>query len=190
MPTWLWIAIISGLVLGLVGGFVFYLMPSEEPVIIEERVIREEIIDIRPDMYITFLKPDSEELSKLQYEIFRSDLRYPRPSIKVSDDVSKVHNVIKTIPFEISFSVGERPTGGYRVNVEHVKVNYENNNIYIFSSLSSPGPAEMVTQAFTYPSAGVRILDNLASGNWRVQIFIEIEDKKSIMLTDTFKIEK
>ena len=46
---------------------------------------------------------------------------------------------------------GEKPTGGYAINI--VSVVGAGNTLKVFYSLRSPGPGDLVTQAFTYPRA-------------------------------------
>ncbi len=50
---------------------------------------------------------------------------------------------------EIVLSWGEKPTGGYAITVEETEI--KEGDLYVYYSLRSPGPEEMVPQVITYP---------------------------------------
>ena len=56
---------------------------------------------------------------------------------------------------EIILSWGEKPTGGYAINIEEVKI--DNEVLMVSYSLRSPGEDEIVTQAITYPEDSAEI---------------------------------
>lgn len=58
----------------------------------------------------------------------------------------------------VMLATGERPTGGYRIEV--MQANFEKNNteaIQIISREIVPDPGDFVTQALTYPTAIYRL---------------------------------
>jgi len=56
---------------------------------------------------------------------------------------------------EIILSWGEKPTGGYVITIEETAI--EEGDLYVYYSLRSPGPDEMVSQALTYPEDSAEI---------------------------------
>ncbi len=55
----------------------------------------------------------------------------------------------------IILSWGEKPTGGYSIDIEDIKL--EDGELSVYYRLSSPAPGEAVTQAITYPEDSAEI---------------------------------
>ena len=58
---------------------------------------------------------------------------------------------------KITLFWGQKPTGGFSINIENMTV--ENETLKVNYSLHSPGGDEMVTQAITHPQDSARLPD-------------------------------
>jgi len=74
-------------------------------------------------------------------------------------DSSRRQEIVQTKDFEgytyILVTYGEKPTGGYRVEIKELRKT--DDHIEVFVEFQAPAPDQMVTQAFTYPYDLVRI---------------------------------
>ncbi|WP_425446155.1 protease complex subunit PrcB family protein [Dethiothermospora halolimnae] len=78
----------------------------------------------------------------------------------------------------VYIGVGEKPTGGYNIEVE--KIDKKNDTINIEVKEISPGQEDMVTQILTYPSVVLKIKDefeNIKVTNSKGESFEKIETK-------------
>lgn len=78
----------------------------------------------------------------------------------------------------VYIGVGEKPTGGYNIEVE--KIDKKNDTINIEVKEISPGQEDMVTQILTYPSVVLKIKDefeNIKVTNSQGESFEKIETK-------------
>ena len=50
--------------------------------------------------------------------------------------------------------MGEKPTGGFSINVQKVKI--KENSVIIYVTEKVPNPGDIVTEAFTYPSVSIK----------------------------------
>lgn len=58
-------------------------------------------------------------------------------------------------PYKILIAAGEFSTGGY--DIEITDVQYDGTEVIIVVKETSPGPTDMVTEAFTYPCCGIEL---------------------------------
>lgn len=54
------------------------------------------------------------------------------------------------------YAAGTKSTGGYKASISQITFNKKNDNLRFFDALESPGPACIVTYAFTTPSVAVK----------------------------------
>ncbi|MCP5456184.1 MAG: protease complex subunit PrcB family protein [Thermotogae bacterium] len=69
----------------------------------------------------------------------------------------------------VYISAGVKKTGGYSLSVSSVEL--VGNLLRVYAVLKEPGD-EMVTQAFTYPSAVIKINEKLSVGKYDVEVLI------------------
>ncbi|AEH51418.1 protease complex subunit PrcB family protein [Pseudothermotoga thermarum] len=92
------------------------------------------------------------------------------PSVLIFDENRK-----QTTRFEfgtkifVVISAGEKPTGGYSIEVDSVLV--EEGKIIIKAHVVSPKPTDMVTQVFTYPAVEVELV-GLQKGLYTMQVLL------------------
>ncbi len=107
-------------------------------------------------------------------------LKTQKEEIVILQNNNQTTNV-RGVPFVICISAGgEKRTGGYNLSIKNIILDQESKKIYIDLFLKTPGPGEMVTQAFTYPSIGIEIEENLIEGHWEVIAKIEQEKKVNL----------
>lgn len=68
---------------------------------------------------------------------------------EVLASVLKVHAIDLKKQMVIVIYAGEKPTGGYSVELQSLEV--KDKKLIVRSKLNAPGPDDIVTQAFTYP---------------------------------------
>ena len=64
-------------------------------------------------------------------------------------------------------TMGKKPTGGFSINVQKVKIKENSVNIYVIEKV--PNPGDIVTEAFTYPSVSIKfnkIIDDIEVLNY------------------------
>jgi hypothetical protein len=63
--------------------------------------------------------------------------------------------------------MGKKPTGGFSINVQKVKI--KENSVTIYVTEKVPNPGDIVTEAFTYPSVSIKfnkIIDDIEVLNY------------------------
>lgn len=131
------------------------------------------------------ISENSEVVIMKNYKIVSCYLRTQGADIVVMKNNNQTTNV-RGVPFVICISAGEKRTGGYNLSIKNIILDQESKKIYIDLFLKTPGPGEMVTQAFTYPSIGIEIEENLIEGHWEVIAKIEQEKSQPVFLKKTF----
>ncbi|HOB55667.1 MAG: protease complex subunit PrcB family protein [Defluviitoga tunisiensis] len=131
------------------------------------------------------LYESSEEFFLKNYKTVSCFLKTQKEEIVILQNNNQTTNV-RGVPFVICISAGEKRTGGYNLSIKNIILDQESKKIYIDLFLKTPGPGEMVTQAFTYPSIGIEIEENLIEGHWEVIAKIEQEKSQPVFLKKTF----
>lgn len=182
-----WVIGIAAIIAAVAAGVLFFAIPEKEEdiaIVREERVLHQEdlkhMIEIKEEVQVTLMtKQNMKNLDQINYDVLTcNQLRSERMSSIVKDNVSNYFNLVSSFPFEIWWTIGEKPTGGYSLEVIDVRIDKEKKEIYIYSLLNSPNPEDMVTQAFTYPNIGIKINDELDKGIWKALIFIVDEENE------------
>jgi len=62
---------------------------------------------------------------------------------------------------KITLYWGEKPTGGYSINIESVA--RDGDTLEVIYRLKSPGPGDMVTQVFTHPQSSIELSSDMGS---------------------------
>lgn len=70
-------------------------------------------------------------------------------------DVQIIVRALNDHSSEVTLSWGEKPTGGYSIKIKEVVI--EGDRVKIYYTTTSPGPDDIVTQAFTYPKDKVLV---------------------------------
>jgi hypothetical protein len=188
-----WWILIGLLATALVGGIAYLLVPVKSETVEQNVIVREEQVnDIVPDSKIVKTLITSEfkfEGENMKAEIIISNIRIHMPRIIFTDENGKNISRIEKFPFYIHFGVGERNTGGYSINILKHEKNIEEKIIYIDAFLKEPGMGEFVTTAFSYPSAALKVIDDLDSGEWTVIVNISRKDGDGYKLTEKIMVE-
>ena len=89
--------------------------------------------------------------NKIDYEIIDND-KYGRMHMRGF----YIENVSDGI--DVIIGMGSKNTGGYSITLD--KIIMEDDELVIYVNESSPKPTDIVTQAFTYPTLKVKVLNN------------------------------
>ncbi len=83
----------------------------------------------------------------------------------------------------IIIKAGSKPTGGYQLSILNVKLSGD--QIQVQAKLKSPDKDDFVTQAFTYPSIAIKLLD-LTAGEYKILVNMDVEADSSKVKTEQF----
>ena len=100
---------------------------------------------------ILMILEKNKVIIKLQYEILKNPDQYNN---KYKDRGYTVEVDHKTETAIYTIAMGEKPNGGYSIEVRKVKVNRDTAKILVIEKV--PGKNEVVTDALTYPIAQVK----------------------------------
>ena len=87
--------------------------------------------------------------SELKYEIVNQNEYYLSQYRERGYTYQKLNDTYICI-----IAMGERRTGGYSISIKKVKI--KGNSVTIYVTEKSPGPFDIVTQAFTYPKVTIK----------------------------------
>ena len=105
--------------------------------------------DISASDYLVLEKILKEDYSRKKNYVITNinDSKYKTRGYYIEQDEEYTYIII---------SMGEKNTGGYRIDVDNVR--FDNHDITIKVSETVPGKGETTTMAFTYPSVKVQLL--------------------------------
>ena len=103
---------------------------------------------------------------------------------KVDEEVLQERRVVVGENVLIGIFGGEKPTGGYSIDVDSVR--REGYEIHVNATLRMPGRDAFVTQAFTYPAKIISVPLEVEPGNYRIVIELSSVRDGEILSTNQY----
>ena len=137
--------------------------------------------DVRDACRLGLLAPGGDNQLRPREQLTRSDLAVLTAALRVAVKYNQdgITWSLSADGKRVALYWGEKPTGGYSVEVRSVK--RDGGLLKVFYILDSPGPGEVVTQAITHPRASVDLPGDI--GHFTAVLPVRADDPVKIIFT-------